>query len=219
MAKSHRKVAVAALALLALFLAVGLVASMATMPPPRGEGGVRERVKAEMPASGVRHPVTAVLLNFRAYDTLVEIAVLLMAWLGASSLGRVPRPAMAPPPELLLNLLRYLAPLAILLSAYLLFRGEHAPGGAFHAGALLAAGAVLASLTGLRLPLAKLELPMLVAGLAAFLAVGALCLWANGSFLRYPPSAAKAWILGIETAATFSIAASLALLFDRELLR
>jgi multisubunit Na+/H+ antiporter MnhB subunit len=32
-----------------------------------------------MPESGVDHPVTAVLLNFRSYDTLLEIAVLLLA--------------------------------------------------------------------------------------------------------------------------------------------
>ncbi len=34
-----------------------------------------------MAASGVEHPVTAVLLNFRGYDTLLEIAVLLLALL------------------------------------------------------------------------------------------------------------------------------------------
>lgn len=40
---------------------------------------LRAQVAAQLPASGVDHPVTAVLLNFRGYDTLLEIAVLLVA--------------------------------------------------------------------------------------------------------------------------------------------
>ncbi len=39
-----------------------------------------------MDRSGVTHPVTAVLLNFRGYDTLLEVAVLLIALVGTWSL-------------------------------------------------------------------------------------------------------------------------------------
>jgi len=40
-----------------------------------------------LPQTGVSHPVTAVLLNLRAWDTLLELAVLLLALLGARQLG------------------------------------------------------------------------------------------------------------------------------------
>ena len=49
-------------------------------------------VLANLQVSGVSNPVTAVLLNFRAYDTLLELAVLLAAVLGILALGpRDPR--------------------------------------------------------------------------------------------------------------------------------
>ena len=45
---------------------------------------------AAIPDSGVSHPVTAVLLNFRAYDTLLELAVVLSAVLGICCPGPCP---------------------------------------------------------------------------------------------------------------------------------
>ena len=47
-------------------------------------------VEANLQASGVHNPVTAVLLNFRGYDTLLEMAVLLLALIGVWSLGASP---------------------------------------------------------------------------------------------------------------------------------
>ena len=44
-------------------------------------------VSARLDDSGVSNPVTAVLLNFRAYDTLLELAVLFAALLGVLVLG------------------------------------------------------------------------------------------------------------------------------------
>ena len=44
-------------------------------------------VHANLEISGVSNPVTAVLLNFRAYDTLLELTVLLAAMLGILALG------------------------------------------------------------------------------------------------------------------------------------
>ena len=44
--------------------------------------GLEEQVATHLDTSGVGNPVTAVLLNFRGYDTLLEMAVLLVALLG-----------------------------------------------------------------------------------------------------------------------------------------
>jgi multisubunit Na+/H+ antiporter MnhB subunit len=209
----------AALAVVGIFAAaLGAAIAFAVLAAPGG-AGLAAAVGARLPESGVRHPVTAVLLNFRAYDTLLEIGVLLVAWIAARGLAPVPRAAPGPPPLVLDALFRLLAPVVVVFAAYLLWRGADAPGGAFQAGALLAAAAVLASLVGARLPLARLETVLASAGLAAFVAVGLAALALGGAFLAYPPGAAGALIFAIEVAATLSIAAALALLFDPGLAR
>ena len=45
-------------------------------------------LQENLSASGVEHPVTAVLLNFRSYDTLLEIAVLVIAAMAGISMAR-----------------------------------------------------------------------------------------------------------------------------------
>ena len=106
-----------------------------------------DQISAQLPNSGVTNPVTAVLLNFRAYDTLLELAVLLAAALGILAMGPA-RPPYRTAGPLLKGLIRWLVPLLILTAGYLLWAGAHAPGGAFQAGALLAAAAVMLRLGG-----------------------------------------------------------------------
>jgi len=164
--------------------------------------------------TGVSHPVTAVLLNYRAWDTLLELAVLLLALLGARQLG--PRPLdLAEPWPLLRAWARVLAPLLVLAAGYILWRGASAPGGAFQAGALLASGVVLLRLSGLlpRLRWSFMPLRLLVlGGLLVFVGVAVATAWLGEGWLAYPGGAAKQIILMIETVATLSIAASLSLL-------
>mgnify|MGYP000656342784 FL=1 len=164
--------------------------------------------------TGVSHPVTAVLLNYRAWDTLLELAVLLLALLGARQLG--PRSlALAEPWPLLRAWARVLAPLLVLAAGYILWRGASAPGGAFQAGALLASGVVLLRLSGLlprlRWSFAPLRL-LVLGGLLVFVGVALTTAWLGGGWLTYPEGAAKPLILMIESVATLSIAASLSLL-------
>ena len=164
--------------------------------------------------TGVSHPVTAVLLNYRAWDTLLELAVLLLALLGARQLG--PRPLdLAEPWPLLRAWARVLAPLLVLAAGYILWRGASAPGGAFQAGALLASGVVLLRLSGLlpRLRWSLMPLRLLVlGGLLVFVGVAVATAWLGEGWLTYPGGAAKPIILMIEAVATLSIAASLSLL-------
>ena len=164
--------------------------------------------------AGVSHPVTAVLLNYRAWDTLLELAVLLLALLGARQLG--PRPLeLAEPWPLLRAWARVLAPLLVLAAGYMLWRGASAPGGAFQAGALLASGVVLLRLSGLvpRLRWSFTPLRLLVlGGLLVFIGVALMTAWLGEGWLTYPSGAAKLLIVLIESVATLSIAASLSLL-------
>jgi multisubunit Na+/H+ antiporter MnhB subunit len=179
--------------------------------PPR----LAPALLAQVPASGVSNPVTAVLLNFRAYDTLLELAVLLTASLGVLALGPAPR-GYRPAGPVLAGLVQQLAPLLVLVAGYLLWAGAHAPGGAFQAGALLAAVGVLLHLggqAGAGLPAETARRGLLAAGPALFLAVGLLPLALGQAFLTYPAGWAGALILAIEAAATLSIATALTLVY------
>ncbi|WP_213377926.1 MnhB domain-containing protein [Allochromatium tepidum] len=168
-----------------------------------------------VPESGAGNPVTSVLLNFRAYDTLMELAVLLAALLGIWSLG----PAAVPYQRaalLLDSLVGWVVPMLIIAGGYLLWVGGHAPGGAFQAGALLGAAGVALALSGR--PSAGLpgesRLRVLAAlGTLVFVLVGLMLMGLGLGFLTYPPALAKVLILAIETGATLSIGATLAAAF------
>ena len=159
--------------------------------------------------------MTAVLLNFRAYDTLLELAVLLTAVLGILALGKA-NPGYRPAGLIFDGLVRWLVPVLILTAGYLLWVGAHAPGGAFQAGAILAAAGVVLRLAGRSrtgLPDGFLLRLVMAAGVGVFLLAGLMLLLLGRPFLGYPPAWAAALILLIETAAMLSIAATLLLAF------
>ncbi|MGB5305263.1 MAG: hydrogenase subunit MbhD domain-containing protein [Gammaproteobacteria bacterium] len=174
-----------------------------------------QTISANLEASGVSNPVTAVLLNFRVYDTLLELAVLLTAVLGILALGRAtPRYQLAGP--VFDGLVRWLVPVLILMAGYLLWVGAHAPGGAFQAGATLAAAGVVLHLAGrqrIGLPAGFTLRILMAAGVGMFLLVGLTLLVMGQPFLGYPPAWAGALILIMETAAMLGIAATLVLAF------
>lgn len=173
------------------------------------------QVTAHLAQSGVAHPVTAVLLNFRGYDTLLEIAVLLLAVIGLLAVGRTPPGRGLPAEPVVRALARGAAPLMVLFAVYLLWAGAHRPGGAFQAGALLAAALVLLNLAQVIpawvTPSRLLRFGM-VAGLLLFVLV-ALVLSGPDALLRYPPQQAGHIILLIESALTVSLGLILAGLF------
>ena len=125
-------------ALFVLLMLGGILAALLQLPSVASPLVVM--AQAELSNSGVSHPITAVLLNFRSWDTLLELVVLLLALLGALQVA----PQVYLTRGWLLSLIwsRLLAPMVILLAGYLLWAGASQPGGAFQAGALLAAGAV-----------------------------------------------------------------------------
>ena len=173
-------------------------------------------VAANLAVSGVDHPVTAVLLNYRGYDTLLEIAVLLLALFGILAVTPSHRHIVPARDDVMLSTLaRQTVPLMILVAAYLLWAGALRPGGAFQAGAVLGSAAVLCHLVGLlpgwQHPRLWLRLG-LVAGFSVFLAV-ATSLLGQGALLRYPQSVAGPLILLVEAALTLSLGLCLGGLF------
>ena len=190
-----------------------LMSALTTLPSP--SHNLPEAVSVALPGSGVTHPVTAVLLNFRGYDTLLEVAVLVAALLGVLSAARRDRPKRLSAPPILQAAARLLAPLMVLTAGYLLWAGGHRPGGAFQASAVLAAAAVLLALVGLldgwAGPSLRIRLAI-AAGPAVFLIVAAPV--GNRALLLYlPPEHAGLLILLIESGLTLSLGFTLAGLF------
>ncbi len=201
-------------------LSGGLIAAL--LLSERAGPGLAALTASRMDESGVENPVTAVLLNFRSYDTLLEIAVLLIV--AVAMLSMQPSATNRSMVEVnhrhsgdpvLAGLLRWLVALATVLSGYLLWTGAYAPGGAFQAGSVIAGACVALKLSGryhfFWHPL-KARL-LLTIGLAVFVLVGGFCATGDKRVLEYPLEYAGMLILIIELAATVSIAAILLLLF------
>jgi multisubunit Na+/H+ antiporter MnhB subunit len=167
----------------------------------------------------VSHPVTAVLLNFRSYDTLLEVAVLLVAILAAlalqpdETLRQVPYPTQTP--TLLDLLVRVLVPVVLVVAGWLLVAGSFAPGGAFQAGAVLAGALLLLRLGGwpAAVPSSRWLRPALAVGLAGFLALAYLTVLLGSGWLHLDPAWAGEAIIALETLLTLSIGMTLAGLF------
>lgn len=199
--------------ILVLFLLIGWV----LYSLPQHKPGLSEAVFYHLPESGVSAPVTAVLLNFRGYDTLLELAVLLAAMLGTWQLGKYRSPPLLLQPGPILDgMVSLLTPVIVLIAGYVLWLGGHSSGGAFQAGAILAGAGVLIIVSrpeqirlydnyGLRL--------ILVAGPVVFTLIAGSLSWLNGALLKYNPNHAGFLILAIEAVSTLSIGLTLTLLF------
>lgn len=200
--------------------ALGVVLIAAVLQLPRDAAGLTRLVDDELTRAGVTHAVTAVLLDFRAYDTFLEIGVLLLAALGSLAIRRtvdlrdiVP---IAVPGPVLAVMTRVVVPIMVLTGGYLLWLGTHAPGGAFQAGAVIAAAAILALLAGRRsiTALGPRAFPALLAsGFITFQAVAWFLLIGGRRLLDYPPAIAGELIVVIELAVTVAVAVGLAGLF------
>jgi len=107
-----------------------------------------------VPLGGGANAVNVIIVDFRAFDTLGEIAVLGVAALiisallmpGARAIANRPVPVPAPDAQVspLLSLVaRVLLPFIVLVAFFLFLRGHNEPGGGFAAGLVLAIGLVL----------------------------------------------------------------------------
>lgn len=209
-------------------VAIGIVClglAMAIVDTEKLQYGLANTVLEKLNVSGVSNPVTAVLLNFRSYDTLLELAVLLIV--AVTLLPRLSTPH-SPPEDVMVveachltpvlhALIKWLVPIAILIGGYLLWTGASEPGGAFQAGSVIAGAGVLLCVVG-RLNItwqAYLTRGVLVVGLLVFMLVALYAALATNTVLAFPVYQAGILILLIEVAATLSIAAILLLLFAR----
>lgn len=177
---------------------------------------------ANIATTGVGNPITAVLLAFRAMDTLLEAIVVLFALIGVWSLapdavwgGRPGSGRQGDPDGILAYLARLLPPIGIIVGTYIFWIGADQPGGKFQGATLIAAMWLLVVMAGLadtpRIGRTWLR-ASLVTGPVVFIAVGAAGAAFAGAFLGYPEGLAKALIKVIEWALYPSLALTLALI-------
>jgi multisubunit Na+/H+ antiporter MnhB subunit len=202
----------------AVAVALGSLAFLLPEEPPSLAG----QAMAALPESGLGNPVAGVLFVFRAFDTMLEKVVLLLALLGVWSLARDEDWGSAPMLNPLAQqqgvlplLARTLPPIGITYGIYMTWAGADVPGGAFQGGTVLAAMWILVVIAGLtRLP--PVSSPALrwavVAGPVVFLVIGFAGFLSPGLFLAYPQGYAKLLIVVMELALTLSIAVILGLL-------
>jgi multisubunit Na+/H+ antiporter MnhB subunit len=209
-----------AAAALCTLVSAGIAAIVLLLPEPAPT--LAPQAAANIAATGLGNPVTAVLMAYRAIDTLLETVVLLLALVGVWSLapdrfwgGSPSLSHRADPDGVLTFTAQLLVPVGILVGIHIFWVGSVAPGGEFQGATILAAMWILAMMAGL------VDAPavnrrwlrlLLAAGPAIFLAVGLGGFAMAGAFLAYPVPYAKLLILTIEIPVTVSIAATLALL-------
>ncbi len=185
--------------------------------PHSGAGGCRtSRV------TGVGNAVTAVLLAYRALDTLLESIVVVFALIGVWSLapdrvwGGHPGPLHeADPNGVLAYLARVLTPIGIIVGLYIFWIGADLPGGKFQGATILAAMWLLVMMAGLAdaPPISRTWLRiLLVAGPLLFIAIGFAGALTAGAVLAYPEGYAKLLIKVIEAALMPTLTLTLALL-------
>ena len=177
-------------------------------------------VHEETPSTGLSHEVTAVLLAFRAYDTLLETAVLMTAGITVLSLGAdaVMKQSSAkltavPPP--MRWFVRVSAPVMILAGLWLLFAGSSDSGGAFQAGALFAGVLILlhTSDVDLAVPSSTTTRVTLVLGVLVFIGIGSLGPVIGYPWLAWGAEWSFAAMLVVEIVLTIGITAGLYVLY------
>lgn len=205
---------------LCILVAAALAAVVLMLPDPPPT--LAPAAAASLPATGLGNPVAAVLITYRAIDTLLESVVLVLAILGVWSLapdrfwgGYPGRKSSVDNGSALTLLARFLPPLGIVVGLHIFWVGSRAPGGEFQASAILGAMWILAMMAGL------VDAPaisrrwlraLVVLGPTVFMATGFAGFAVADGFLAYPTKFAKPVIVVIEVALMISIAAMLGLL-------
>jgi multisubunit Na+/H+ antiporter MnhB subunit len=206
-------------------IACALVAvGLGTMPyyAPYEPVSLAGPAMANLGESGLGNPVAGVLFVYRAFDTLLEKVVLLLALIGVWSLapdrawgGAPGLKAFAQEGSVLGFLAQTLPPIGIVFAIYMTWVGAYAPGGAFQGGTVLAAMWILLMMAGRwsvpSIGSQRLRL-LLLLGPLAFLAVGFAGFFAADAFLAYPEGYAKPLIIVVEFALMLSIGIALGLL-------
>ena len=184
--------------------------------------------------TAVPNMVTAVLADYRGYDTLFETVVIFTAGIAVIGIlrrygSKDPIPAVAEAqltrkqPDLIIeNTVRLLIPIIQLFALYVIAHGHHGPGGGFQGGVIFGASFILLALTrdlkaAQKWVAEKRILILACIGLLIYAGFGVLCQLLGANFLDYeilhkimpadPIMARSHSILGVEIGVAFTVSA------------
>jgi multicomponent Na+:H+ antiporter subunit B len=188
--------------------------------------------------TGAANMVTAVLADYRGYDTLGETVVIFTAGLACllvlGTLGEASSEGSAEDDRMAYSFgsdvvdvsTRLLIPFIFLFAAYVVVHGHTSPGGGFQGGAILGAALIVIRLVRGRAGLLRLDtrraLVLASLGVVTYAAIGLACLAFSGNFLDYgalPLPMESAHVrelatLGVEIGVFFGVTAVLLLIFE-----
>jgi multicomponent Na+:H+ antiporter subunit B len=208
-----RRALTAALLILA---AVPLLLAVAELPPvgsvenPTYTHVIPRYLESGAEEAGAENIVTAIILNYRGYDTSGEVTVIFTALAAVAAVVAFTRREEgdgAPVPAVRANpvspvvsfVVRVLAPFILMFSVYMILFGHSTPGGGFQGGAILGALAILSSLVlrtdrPLR-PVGEGATRLLqVSAILAFVLVGMAGTVFFGAFLAFPSREGLKWL-------------------------
>ena len=189
-------------------------------------------VTQTFPETGVPNMVTAVLADYRGYDTMFETVVIFTAGIAIISILRRYGPEEgAPPPQelgekrddLIINTTcRLMIPIIQLFALYVIAHGHYSPGGGFQGGVIFGASFILLALsknlqTAQKWMPEKRVLMLAGAGVLIYAGFGFLAQLLGENFLDYailhkvmpatPTEARYHSMLGVEIGVAFTVTA------------
>ena len=200
-----------------LLYAVGDFPAWGDTRSPASQSEISRHFIAEAEGeTAVPNMVTAVLADYRGYDTMFETVVIFtagIAIIGILGMGRLTDPeSLDPQPEteagdrdmIVINTCRLLIPVMQLFALYVVAHGHHSPGGGFQGGVILGASFILWAIardlpTALQRIRPRRMIFLACVGVLIYAGAGAMCMLVDGALLDYsalevflPPAAIDA---------------------------
>jgi len=173
------------------------------MSPANNHPVARHYIEETVNDTHVRNLVTAVLADYRGYDTMFETVVVFVAGIGILAVIGVPTARIRQNENLgstrqfgvdsdliILQTCRLIVPVLQLFALYVIAHGHHSPGGGFQGGVLFGASYILLALSGglreaLRRLSESLSFRLAAFGIVLYAGVGLLSMALGGNFLDY----------------------------------
>ncbi|MDA1353467.1 MAG: Na(+)/H(+) antiporter subunit B [bacterium] len=146
--------------------------------------------------TAVPNIVTAILADYRGYDTMFETVVVFVAGLGILFLLRGTKkklgdhPTAFPSSSIVRTACRIMIPMMQLFALYVVAHGHHSPGGGFQGGVILGASVILLAISeglsdGLKRITLKNTIKWSAIGVLIYSGIGTFSMLLGGNFLDY----------------------------------
>lgn len=170
-------------------------------------------IQQAMEETSVPNLVTAVLADYRGYDTMFETIVIFCAGITVLIVLRRthrqrekeirPRPEREGGDIILQSTARLLSPVMQIFALYVVAHGHHSPGGGFQGGVILGASFILLALAyDLKTVLGRFREKMILRfsaiGVLIYAGIGAICVVLGGNLLDYSAWSGLLSITGVE---------------------